>query len=789
MLTDAPRVVGAETGSDPATRRELVVVDEGIDNFDELLAELRGSANSSIERDILVVREGDEGFGEIATTLGLAADPGDAGPDRRYSAVHIVSHGAEKGLKLGGEWTLFDDTSHVATKFADWRSGLTETADILFYGCDLAATDAGRAWLTEVSLATGADVAASDDAIGSASAGGDWTLEYTTGALETDLAVSESLRSDWRGLLATFSVTNTNDSGSGSLRQAILNANGAAGSDVITFNLSSGTTINLGTALPTITDTVDINGTSQSGYSGTPLVVLNGASVSGSGLVLQASGSTVRGLVIHSFGGDGIVLGGSGGHTVTGNWIGVNSSGLLDRGNGGDGIAILAGSNGNTIGGNTSALGNLVSGNGDDGISIRSNGNTLLGNRIGLSANDTPLANTGDGIALEGDASNNVVGGVLTGQSNKIAYNGGAGVSLSGNPTIVGNAIRGNVLFGNTGLGIDLGSDNATPNDIGDTDAGANTKLNTPVLVSATPGATNTVIKGTFTGAANTAVTVDFYAQTTYSTDTRASAGLYLGSTNVTTDANGVGTFTATVSTTVGINQRLTATATHATGGTSEFADAIAAHPAWNRLIFRDGATSSTERIDLDGTDSATIFSGISQSNSVDARNGHLYGSPPLLPSSVGTLGDRRFECGGRVFRSRSELHRGRRRHVAVEGVPVQRRRPLDPPHRHQRVEHDHARFRHRQRHRAGRQRIVRLAVLRRRDDDQAHQYRRHGKRHDPDRTGDGGSDRGRRPERQGLLDRHDEQSHRKGGFGRRWGGGRGVGLPIAHRASTGPVQ
>jgi hypothetical protein len=616
------------------TRRELVVVDEGIENFDELLAELSRPSDTSVAREVLVVHEGEDGFAKIAERLGVATAEDTEDPSR-YTAVHIVSHGAEKGLRLGGEWTLFDDSANVDLMVAGWRNALTADADVLFYGCDLAAGDTGRAWLDGVARATGADVAASSNAVGAASLGGDWSFEYRTGEVESDVVVSEALQRNWQGLLATFAVTNNSDSGTGSLRQAILNANAAAGADVITFNMSSSLFITLTTALPTVTDTVTIDGTTQSGYAGTPQVVLVGNAAIGDGLVLEGSGSTVSALRIRSFGGNGIVLGGTGGHTVTGNWLGVDGTGLQDFGNTGDGIAILAGSNGNTIGGTTAALSNLIAANDDDGISIRSDNNVILGNRIGLSANGTALGNAGDGIAIEGDGSQNTIGSIATGEANKIAYNEGAGVSLSNSTTVIENVIRGNAIFSNGGLGIDLNSDGVTANDLGDFDAGANRSLNTPVLVSATPGASSTVIRGTYTGLTNTTVTLDFYAQSAYSTDAGANADQYLGSTSVTTNGYGVGTFVTTVSSTVGIGQRVTATATQTSRGTSEFAEAIIAHPTYNRLIFRDDATNSRERVNLDGSGAGTIFIGLSHSGTADARNGLLYGVSTLSTSTV----------------------------------------------------------------------------------------------------------------------------------------------------------
>ncbi|MBD1936451.1 hypothetical protein [Microcoleus sp. FACHB-68] len=74
--------------------------------------------------------------------------------------------------------------------------------------------------------------------------------------------------------MATFSVTNTNDSGAGSLRQAIIDADITAGTDTITFNIAGAgvQTIVPATALPTITDAVVINATMQPGYAGTEII-------------------------------------------------------------------------------------------------------------------------------------------------------------------------------------------------------------------------------------------------------------------------------------------------------------------------------------------------------------------------------------------------------------------------------------------------------------------------------------------------------------------------------------
>ena len=69
-----------------------------------------------------------------------------------------------------------------------------------------------------MSRLTGADVAASDNLTGAAAEGGDWNLEYSTGSIDTPLAISSAEQFSYSATLATIQVTNTNDSGAGSLR-------------------------------------------------------------------------------------------------------------------------------------------------------------------------------------------------------------------------------------------------------------------------------------------------------------------------------------------------------------------------------------------------------------------------------------------------------------------------------------------------------------------------------------------------------------------------------------------
>src|SRR5262249_15282431 len=122
-----------------------------------------------------------------------------------------------------------------------------------------------------------------------------------------------------RRLLSVFMVSNTNDSGAGSLRQAILSANGSPGTDTIQFRIGTGPQqITPASRLPAITGPAILDATSQPGYAGVPLIELDGSGAGAgvTGLTITGGGSTVLGLQIDHFTGDGIDLTTNGGDTI-----------------------------------------------------------------------------------------------------------------------------------------------------------------------------------------------------------------------------------------------------------------------------------------------------------------------------------------------------------------------------------------------------------------------------------------------------------------------------------------
>ena len=172
-------------------RTEIVFLDPGIDDADRLLADL--NAESDPDRDFeIVLLEGD-GLAQIGAHL-----DGRGGVD----AVHILSHGDAGAVRLGDVWLTADNLRAAASDIAGWGSALTADGDLLIYGCDLAGSAEGVELLDSLATLTGADVAASDDPTGHESRGGDWVLEYRSGAIEARGAISQAARDDWRHVLA-----------------------------------------------------------------------------------------------------------------------------------------------------------------------------------------------------------------------------------------------------------------------------------------------------------------------------------------------------------------------------------------------------------------------------------------------------------------------------------------------------------------------------------------------------------------------------------------------------------
>ena len=323
--------------------------------------------------------------------------------------------------------------------------------------------------------------------------------------------------------------------------------------------------------------------------SGTLALQNSGVGVSSSGTGTLIGGTTVDARNVISANNRGVDLIGGSNHTVQGNFIGTDITGTVALGSPNIGLSLNSGVSNTLIGGLTTAPGtppgNLISGNnGNSGVTLGQDGsgNVIQGNIIGADITGTqPLGNFPGGLTINGH--DNTVGGTTANARNIIAFNGGgtptcnalnAGVWVH-NSGAIKNAILGNSIFSNAGLGIDLEFDGdpncIEPNDNCDGDTGPNSLQNYPVLTSAISGGGSTNIQGSLNSAPSTTFRVEFFDNSQCDTFGNGEGQTFIGSANIPTAPNCIATINVTLPVNVRTGHVITATATDPNNNTSEF--------------------------------------------------------------------------------------------------------------------------------------------------------------------------------------------------------------------------
>ncbi len=293
----------------------------------------------------------------------------------------------------------------------------------------------------------------------------------------------------------------------------------------------------------------------------------NGIQISTSGVVIGGTLPVQLNVVSGNLS-DGIAIVANDVHIV-GNLIGTTADGTAALGNGQlsnpdpgcchSGVYTDGNHTGIQIGGATAAEGNVISGN-FTGLWIgTAPGIAIRHNTIGVDADGlNPVPNTDVGIGLFGTVGANVT-------ENVIADNGGAGVLTFFSAS--NNALQGNAMYDNAGLGIDLGSDGVTPNDAPEGDG----KQNFPVLVSVVTGTGTTQIDGTLDSSPSAGFTIDFYRSAACDPSGYGEGEIHVGSIGVSTNGSGSTAFSGAVPGNAPSGSAITATATDSGGNTSEF--------------------------------------------------------------------------------------------------------------------------------------------------------------------------------------------------------------------------
>ena len=181
--------------------KQIIFVDSAVPDYQTLI-------ESADTAQVFILNENFSGIEQITNTLALESD---------IEAIHILSHGSPGTLHLGSETLSNQNLPQWGNKIKQWGKALTKNADILLYGCNVAAKETGLKFIQKLHQLTGANIAASNNKTGSQALGGDWELFVKIGQISTPLALTSVAMASYQGILGLtlFKDLNPGTDGSG----------------------------------------------------------------------------------------------------------------------------------------------------------------------------------------------------------------------------------------------------------------------------------------------------------------------------------------------------------------------------------------------------------------------------------------------------------------------------------------------------------------------------------------------------------------------------------------------
>lgn len=451
----ASSAASAPESSTTSAPVEIVFVDMRVANYQAVVDAIGPGVQ------VVLIDPAQDGVRQMAQALEGRSD---------IAAIHVVSHGADGVLLVGSEALHTGNLAQHAQDLAIIGQALSADGDIQLWGCDVAATADGRAFIEALAQATGADIAASSNDTGGAPSA-DWTLEITTGEVAASHAIDTAALASFQGGLATLTASTL-----AQLKAALTTAASNGSADTITLlgnisasgagDITSGTMLNIN-----ITDgqTLQIVGggyTIDANYYGRILQVQSGSNVTIQNLTLREG-------LVSANGGDAALAGGNGfggaiynSGTLTLSGVTVTANGA--SGGGGGGGDAIGGVNGNGGGGGGGGLGGQGGGTGGAGSQgnnkVTSNPGHVGGGGTGGAGGDCTSSGGlqgGHGGSTTGGAGGYLLGyaaggsGGTAGNGTLSIGGGGGGAAYSENGGVGGSAVGG---IYNTGTLTLLGS-------------------------------------------------------------------------------------------------------------------------------------------------------------------------------------------------------------------------------------------------------------------------------------------------------------------------------------------
>ncbi|MEM9537437.1 MAG: DUF4347 domain-containing protein, partial [Cyanobacteria bacterium P01_E01_bin.45] len=234
------------------TARQLVIIDSSVSELPSLIADVRSHS------DVLVLDSARDGIAQISEFLSSVSS---------ISSLHLVSHGTSGNLFLGKSQLNINSLDRYLPHLKSWRTTL-DGADLILYGCQVAAHGMGELFIQQLHRLTGANIAASTELVGNTPQGSNWTLDVHAGQVTSPVVFSEQLQQSYSGHFINISVSQNTDT--------LIETEGTA--YTLTFELDEapdqtvGTTFLLRTSVPNALGEFNVVGGGVTGLSGAPII-------------------------------------------------------------------------------------------------------------------------------------------------------------------------------------------------------------------------------------------------------------------------------------------------------------------------------------------------------------------------------------------------------------------------------------------------------------------------------------------------------------------------------------
>ncbi|PSB23111.1 hypothetical protein C7B69_14935, partial [filamentous cyanobacterium Phorm 46] len=182
---------GSSLTAESKPKNDLVIFDSQIDNYQQLVSGVKAGF------EVIAIDRVGNAIGQITEILSNRSN---------INSIHIVSHGQEAALKLGSTELNIHNLETYSSQLQQWGKALSKSGSILLYGCNIAAGESGIKFIQKLSEITGANIAASNNLTGSATLGGNWELQITTGQINAEIAFEKAVLESYTSVLATLAA-------------------------------------------------------------------------------------------------------------------------------------------------------------------------------------------------------------------------------------------------------------------------------------------------------------------------------------------------------------------------------------------------------------------------------------------------------------------------------------------------------------------------------------------------------------------------------------------------------